>query len=84
VQGEKNWSHINNAPVHNSIITQNVFGDNPLNRLPHPLYSHDIFLSDFYLFGNVKSALIGREISDEIDLLEMVTEILNGISDPKL
>jgi hypothetical protein len=36
--------------------------------------------SDFYLFGNVKSVLIGREIPDEIDLLEPATEILNGIS----
>jgi hypothetical protein len=32
----------------------------------------------------MKSALIGREISDELDLLELVTEALNGISDPEL
>jgi hypothetical protein len=31
--------------------------------------------SDFYLFGNVKSALTGREIPDEIDLPKAVTEI---------
>jgi hypothetical protein len=30
--------------------------------------------------GKVKNALIGREISDEIDLLEVVTEILSAIS----
>jgi hypothetical protein len=34
-----------------------------------------------YQFGKVKSALIGREIPDEINLFEMATEIFNGISD---
>jgi hypothetical protein len=32
----------------------------------------------------VKSALIGQEIPDEVDLLEAVTAILNGISDAEL
>jgi hypothetical protein len=32
----------------------------------------------------VKSAPIGREIPNAIDLLEAVTEIVNGISDVKL
>jgi hypothetical protein len=39
---------------------------------------------DFYLFGKVKSALIEREIPDEIDLLEAASEILNGNSDAEL
>jgi hypothetical protein len=33
------------------------------------------------VFGKVKSALIGREIPDEIDPCQAITEILNGISD---
>jgi hypothetical protein len=37
-----------------------------------------------FLFGKAKSALIGREIPDEIDFLEAVNEILNGISDSEL
>jgi hypothetical protein len=32
----------------------------------------------------MKNALIGREISDEIDLLDVVTEILSGISHDEL
>jgi hypothetical protein len=32
----------------------------------------------------VKNALIGQEISDEIDLLVVVTEILSGISHDEL
>jgi hypothetical protein len=55
-----------------------------LNRLVHPLYSPDISPYDFYLFGKVKSALIGQEIPDEIELLDAATEILNGISSAEL
>jgi hypothetical protein len=48
-------------------MTQKFFGHNLLKRLPHPLYSLDISPWDFYLFGKVKSVLIGREIPGEID-----------------
>jgi hypothetical protein len=40
--------------------------------------------TDFYLFAKVTSALVGRENPDDIGLLEVVTEILNGISDVEL
>jgi hypothetical protein len=36
---------------------------------------------DFYLFGKIESSLIGQEIPDEIDLIEIVTHLLYGISD---
>jgi hypothetical protein len=51
-------------------MTQNVSGHNRLKRLPHPPYSPEISLLNFYLFGKVKSALVGREIPDEADLLK--------------
>jgi transposase len=65
-------------------MTQNFFGNNPLNRLPLLPYSPDISPSDFYLFWKVKSALTRRETFNEIDLLEAITEIFNGISDAEL
>jgi hypothetical protein len=73
---------IDNASAHTARVTQNFFRDNRLKRLRHPPYSPDISPSDFYLlsFRKVKNALIAREVSDEIDLLEVVTEILSGIS----
>jgi hypothetical protein len=76
--------HIDNVPVHNSRMTQDFFGHNPMKKLQHPPYSPDISPSDFYLFGKVKSALIRWEIPDEIDLLEATTDILNGISGAEL
>jgi hypothetical protein len=66
---------IKNAPAHNSRMTQNFSGYNPLKALSHSPYSLDISPFDFYLFGKVNCALIGQEIPDEIDLLEAVTEI---------
>jgi hypothetical protein len=65
-------------------MTQNLFGHSPLERFPYSHDSLDVSPLDFYLFGKVKSALIGREIPDETNLLEAVTEILNGISDAEL
>jgi hypothetical protein len=65
-------------------MTQNSFGHTPMKRFPHRPYFPDISPSDFYLFAKVKTALIGRKIPDEVDLLEAVTVILNGISGSEL
>jgi hypothetical protein len=62
---------------------QSSFRRNRVKRLPHHPHPPDISPSDFYLFGKVKSALTAREIPDEINLLEVVTEILNSISGPE-
>jgi hypothetical protein len=76
--------YLDNAPAHKSRMIQNFFGHNPLKTLPHLPYFTDISPSDFYLFGTIKSVLIGRKISDEIDIIDAVLEILNGISDTAL
>jgi hypothetical protein len=77
---------IDNASASNARVSQNFFEHNPLKRLRHSLYSSDISLSDFcfYLFGKVKNVLIGRAISHEINLLDVVTEILSGSSHHEL
>jgi hypothetical protein len=80
VQSKKLIVQVDKAPVHNSRMTRNFFKHNPLKRLPHPPYSLDIYLSDFYLFWKITEALIGQEIPDEISLLDAMTEILNEIS----
>jgi hypothetical protein len=55
---------MDNAPIHSSRMSQNFLGHDPPKRPPHPSPP------DFDLFGKVKSVLIGREISEEIDVLE--------------
>jgi hypothetical protein len=76
--------HIDSAPAHNSRMTHNSFEYNLPKKFPHPRYSSDICPSDFYLFGRLNGALIGREIPDEIDFLEAATALLNGILDAVL
>jgi hypothetical protein len=76
--------HIDNAPARNSRMTPNFFGHNLLKELLNPTYSPNISPPHFDLFGKVRIALIGREIPDEIDFLESVTQILNGIADDEL
>jgi hypothetical protein len=48
-------------------MDQNFFGHSPQKRLPHPSHSLNVSPSDFDLFEKVKSALIDRQIPDEID-----------------
>jgi histone-lysine N-methyltransferase SETMAR len=76
--------YIDEAIDHKSRTAQDFLGQNSLKRPPHSPYSPDISPSDFYLSGKVKSTLIGREIPDEIDFLETITEILNCILDAEM
>jgi hypothetical protein len=77
-------AHLDNAPVHHSKITQNLFEHSPLKKPPCPISLTHISRLDFYLFGKIKSVLIGQETPDEIGLLEIVTHILDGMSDEEL
>jgi hypothetical protein len=65
-------------------ITQDFFGQDPLNRLLHPGYSPDISPSNFYLFWKVKSALIWWKIPDKITLVEAIIKIVNAMSEAEL
>jgi hypothetical protein len=65
-------------------MTQNFLEQSPLKKLPCPLYLLAISPLNFYLFGKRKSAVIWQEMPDEIGLLEIVTQILDGISNEEL
>jgi hypothetical protein len=62
----------------------NLFEHHSLKKLPWPLYLPDISPLDFCVFGKRKSVLIWHEIPDEIDLLEIMTQLLDGIWDDEL
>jgi hypothetical protein len=76
--------NLGNTATHNAKVTRDFFQYGPLKRLPEPPHSLDISASDFYLFGKVKNALIGQAIPDQIGLLEILTDILDGISSDEL
>jgi hypothetical protein len=44
--------------------------------VPHPPYSRDLAIADFYLFGRLKQQLSGGTLDSERNVLETVTEAL--------
>jgi hypothetical protein len=52
---------------------------NSMQRAPHPAYSHDLVLSDFYLFGDVTQLLPECQFPDQSSFLQAVSDILVGI-----
>jgi hypothetical protein len=50
-----------------------------MKRAPHPPYSPDLALCDFYLFGYIKHLLAGREFADRVEFQEAVMAILDDI-----
>jgi hypothetical protein len=52
--------------------------------VPHPPYSPDLASSDFWLFGHVKTSLVGEIFDAPEQLLEAITEILKEIQLPEV
>jgi hypothetical protein len=50
-------------------------------RVPHPAYSPDLAICDFYLFGRIKERLAGVFVGDAEDLRNEVMSVLAEISD---
>jgi hypothetical protein len=50
----------------------------------HPRYSPDLAPSDFWLFGYVKTSLVGQTFNEPEQLLEAITEFLNEIQLPEV
>jgi hypothetical protein len=50
-----------------------------MKSAPRPLYSSDLALSDFYLFGYLKRCLAGLSFEDADRFLAAVEGVLEGI-----
>jgi hypothetical protein len=48
--------------------------------VPHPIYSQDRALSDFFLFGTVKTELQNYEVHSRQDLILAIRAIFDEIS----
>ena len=57
MQNEKMLFHQDNAPCHKSMITMVKLNECSFEFLPHPLYSPDLSLSDYWLFADLKKML---------------------------
>jgi hypothetical protein len=53
-------------------------------RVPHPPYSPDLTIADFYLFAVLKQTLQGIDIHDDEELNDEILTIFEGIPSDKL
>jgi histone-lysine N-methyltransferase SETMAR len=75
---------LDNCPVHFSNATEQFITENHIEHVPHRPYSPDLAPSDFWLFGHVKTSLIGQTFDEAEQLLEAITEFLNEIQRPEV
>ena len=52
--------HQDNAPCHKSLVTMAKLNELSFELFPHPLYSPDLALGDYYLFADLKKMLQGK------------------------
>jgi transposase len=70
---------LGNWRVHFSKAIEQFITENHIGRVPHPPYSPDLIPSNFWLFGHVKTSLVGQTFDEPEQLLEAITEVLNEI-----
>jgi histone-lysine N-methyltransferase SETMAR len=76
--------HLGNCRVHRSKASAYLFAENPIIRVPHPLYSPELAPSDFWLFGHMNVALGGQRFPGPEDLLVGIHEFLSEVQRSEL
>jgi hypothetical protein len=71
--------HFGNSKYHTVRHVQEQMDSHRCVRVPHPLYSPDMPIAEFYLFGRLKQQFSGRTLECEKNLLETITEILSEL-----
>lgn len=68
--------HMDNAPSHTADATCEYMSKHGMHRMPHPPYSPDLAPCDFFLFGYIKTHLVGSEFATKDDALAKINAIL--------
>ena len=85
MKSQKNWRRKltcsvlllqDNAPTHTSEVAMTAATGFGFEILPHPPYSPDMALSEFYLFPKQKSNLRGTQYGSNAGVIEAVKEYL--------
>jgi len=72
--------HWDNARPHKSALATATIRRLKMSQLPHPPYSPDLAPSDFYLFGEIKRRLAGKNIMNPDQLLDAIQAVTKDIS----
>jgi [histone H3]-lysine36 N-dimethyltransferase SETMAR len=71
--------HHDNAPSHSAFLTTNFLAKNKVKIVPHPPYSPDLAMCDFWLFSGLKHFLRGKVFSSEGEIDCVVNEYFESI-----
>jgi hypothetical protein len=66
--------HLDNARPHNSIKTETALTATKARRIPVPVYSPDLSLSNFFIFGIVKERRSGTSCNSPDKLISAISE----------
>jgi transposase len=72
--------HMDNSSIHKSKSVIAKTSSIPVQLAPHPQYSPDLTPSNFFLFGHLKSQMIGREFNSPEDLIRWIRAAFLRIS----
>jgi hypothetical protein len=75
--------HLDNCRVHFSKATEQFITEKHIGRVLHPSDSPDLEPSDFWLFGHLKTSLVGQTFDEPKQLLEAITQFLNAFNRQK-
>ena len=72
--------HHDKAPSHSSHVVLDTIKELDIEILPHPLYSPDLAICDFWLFPNLKNKLCGEKYKSREKLRRAVDRYLRDMS----
>jgi transposase len=72
--------HMDNSMCHNSAKITEKLEKRHIARAPHPPYSPDLSLCDFWLFMTLKQKMKGRVFQGEEQILAAITESWNELT----
>ena len=68
--------HLDNAPVHNSIVITDYLTKMGIKTVPHPPYSPDLAPCDFWLFPKLR----GCRYETIKEMKEAVTKVIDALT----
>jgi hypothetical protein len=60
-------------------VSEKLFVDNQIVHVPHPPYSPDLALSDFWIFGHIETDLVGQSFAEPEGLFEGIMAFLEEV-----
>jgi transposase len=72
-------AHLDNARPHSSGKSEAVLTETKARRIPAPVYSPDLSLSDFFFFGVLKERMSGTSYSSPDELISAISELIASL-----